>query len=129
VAGHIPLVFESLASIAPYLRSGKLVPLAITSAERLEALPDVPTMKEVGYDFVVQGWAGLLLPAGTPQDIVDRLDNACRAVLEQADFRSKMTNQFGWEPAYMAQAEFGEFMKTEVGHWSKMLSMSTVKLE
>jgi tripartite-type tricarboxylate transporter receptor subunit TctC len=74
VAGHTPIGFASLASVAPYVKDGKLRALAITSKERSQSMPDVPTMTEVGYPNIEgDSWVGVLVPAGTPKEVIATL--------------------------------------------------------
>jgi tripartite-type tricarboxylate transporter receptor subunit TctC len=130
LAGHVPLMFESVNSVAPHVQSGKLVALTTSSAQRLKGLPEVPTMQELGYpDFLVQGWAGLLFPANTPRPVVERMNAACKTVLAQPDVQDIMLRQQGWEVDYAGPEAFGSFIKSEVGNWAKMLSISKVKVE
>jgi tripartite-type tricarboxylate transporter receptor subunit TctC len=129
IAGHVPLMWESVNVVASHVQSGKLVALATSSAKRLTGLPDVPTMQELGYaDFLVQGWAGLVAPANTPPAVIDKLNSACKTVLAQPDVQDIMLRQQGWEVDYAGPADFGNFMKAEVANWAKMVANSKVKL-
>ena len=129
IANQVPLMWESVNAVAPLVQAGKLVALATSSAKRMKSLPDVPTMQELGYpDFLVQGWAGLVAPANTPQPIVAKLDAACQKVLAQPDVQDIMLRQQGWEVDYAGPAEFGTFMKAEVGNWARMIAHAKVKV-
>ncbi|WP_167772627.1 Bug family tripartite tricarboxylate transporter substrate binding protein [Ramlibacter henchirensis] len=127
LAGHVPIVFETVSSVAQHVQTGKLIALATSSTKRLPGLPNVPTMKEAGYDFSVAGWAGLALPADTAPAIVARLDGACRTVLNQADAVDTINRKFGWEVEYLDPAAFGEFIKAQVTAWSEMTAISKIK--
>jgi tripartite-type tricarboxylate transporter receptor subunit TctC len=130
LGGFVSVMFESVPVVSPLLESGKLVALATTGPRRLAGLPNVPTMTELGMkDFVVQGWAGILLPAGASASVVSALDNACRSVLEQPDVQEIMTRRLGWEVEYLGAAPFGSFVKSEVVHWAGMLATAKVKPE
>jgi len=130
LAGHVPLMFESVGGVGQHIQSGKLVALVTTSAKRMQSLPDVPTMQELGYkDFLVQGWAGILFPAGTPAPVINRMNEACRSILAQPDVQDVMLRQQGWEVDHLGPEGFGAFIKSEVSNWSRMLATSKVKFE
>lgn len=129
LAGHVPLMWESVNAVAPHVQSGKLVALATSSAKRLKGLPEVQTMQELGYpDFLVQGWAGLVAPANTPATAIDKLNAACQSVLAQPDVQDIMLRQQGWEVDYAGPAEFGQFIRAEVDNWARMIANAKVKL-
>ena len=130
LAGHVPLMFESVGAVGQHVLSGKLVALTSSSAKRLQGLPEVPTMQELGYqDFLVQGWAGILFPAGTPPPVVKRMTEACRTVLAQPDVQDVMLRQQGWEVDYLDPEGFGAFINAEVSNWARMLAISKVNIE
>ena len=130
LANHVPLLFEAVGPLAPHVRSGKLIALATTAGKRLPALPDVPTMKELGFDdFQIEAWTGLLVPAKTPPAIVARLDDACRQVLSPRDFQEAVSRQHGLEPDYAGREEFRDFMRSEISKWAKLLALSNAKLD
>lgn len=129
LAGNVPLMWESVNAVAPQVAAGKLVALATSSAKRLKGLPEVPTMQELGYpDFLVQGWAGLVAPANTPQVAIDKLNSACQRVLADPEVQDIMLRRQGWEVDYAGPAEFGAFVHAEIGNWARMIADAKVKV-
>lgn len=122
LAGQFNFMIDNLPSSMPYIQSGKFRALAVTSAERVPELPDVPTMKEAGInDMVVTAWFGLFAPAGTPAPIVDKLAGATQAALALPEVQKRF-HSMGGQAGGNSPAEFGAFVDQERERWS-----STVK--
>ena len=124
VGGRLELIISTMASALPQIKAGKLRPLAVTTARRSSFFPEVPTMHEAGvkgYEFST--WYGLLVPAGTPQAIVDRLNReAGKAVASPA-----VIEQFGGqglEPAASSAQEFSAYLRSEVAKWGRVIRAS-----
>ena len=129
MAGQVQFMAESIPQAANYHRQGKVRALAVTSRERSVALPDVPTVIESGSPgFEVVGFYGFLAPAGTPKEVVQQLSDAFKAVLGQADVRSRMTDQ-GADPAFLGADDFAKFLSTELARWSEVVKKSGAKLD
>ena len=127
LGGQIDFIFENVTPALPFVQSGKLKALAVTSEQRLPALPDVPTMKESGYPAFVTGtWNGVLAPKGTPTAIVKRLEEATLKVAGHADFKSKVT-ALGGEVRLLDSKAFREFTRAEYQRWNAIVQ--TAKLE
>jgi tripartite-type tricarboxylate transporter receptor subunit TctC len=111
-----------------HIRSGKLRPLAVTTATRSEALPDIPTVAEFvpGYDAI--GWYGIGAPKRTPAEIIDKLNKETNATLADPEFRSRLAD-LGAVPMSMAPAEFGKFIAEETEKWGKVIRLANIKLE
>ena len=125
--GRLDLMFDSILSALPYIRSGKLRALALTSAQRSAQLPDVPTMIESGvadYDLTV--WIGVLAPHGTPEEALARLERATHDVLALADVRERLENM-GAKVLQQSRAEFEQFMKAEAAKWSTAVQRTGVR--
>jgi tripartite-type tricarboxylate transporter receptor subunit TctC len=129
LAGNVQLSFMSVASTAPQIRAGKLRALAVTSARRSEALPDLPTLHELGIDgYDVGTWWGLLAPAGTPDAIVDKLNAAMRKAVAQREVKERFA-PLGLDPRSDSPAEFAAFIKTEVARYAAIAKIAGIEPE
>src|SRR5688500_16177085 len=117
VGGQIPLVFTAIATAQQYVRSGRLTALAVPSAKRSAALPDVPTFQESGLaGFDVSSWVGIFAPAATPKAVVERLHNELAAVL-QSPFVKERYATLGIDPVGNAPQEFGAQVRADLARW------------
>ena len=108
VAGkQVEAAIQTPSEILPHVKSGKVRLLASVSPERWSDLPDMPTMKEAGYDVAIDSWMGLALPAGTPKAIVERLDKALANAMKDAKLIESLNNM-GIDPAWMSGADYGK---------------------
>jgi len=127
IGGQIDLIFENITPALPFIQSGKLKALAVTSAERSALLPDVPTMKESGFpDFVTGTWNGVLAPRGTPPAILDALGKAALKVAGSKDFRDRVA-AFGAESRQVGAQDFRAFTQREYKHWNAVIEASGVQ--
>nr|WP_224082591.1 tripartite tricarboxylate transporter substrate binding protein [Cupriavidus laharis] len=127
LAGQINLMFDS--SVAPYVKSGKLRALAVTSAKRSPVLPDVPTMAEAGLPgYEATAWFGILAPAGTPPSIVDKLNKNLVAILRDAEMRKWMQSQ-GADAIGDTPSEFAAYIKTETAKWARVVKEAGVSAD
>jgi tripartite-type tricarboxylate transporter receptor subunit TctC len=118
LAGRVPVMFSSFATVQSHIAAGKLRALAATQLKRLSLLPDVPTMEEAGltgYDAVV--WMGLLAPAGTPRAIVDRLSQAANEALKTSEVLTPL-RAAGFDPVGGSPDDFGRYIDSELKKWS-----------
>lgn len=129
MAGQVQFMAESIPQAAQYHKQGKVRALAVTSRERNPALPDVPTVIETGIpNFEVVGFYGFLAPAGTPKDVVHKLSEAFKAVLNQPDIKARMVAQ-GADPAYLGADDFAKFLTAEMPRWAAVVQKSGAKLD
>jgi tripartite-type tricarboxylate transporter receptor subunit TctC len=129
LSGQIDFSFDNLASAAPQVRAGKLKALAVTTARRSSAMPDLPTVAESGLPgFAVDTWFGLFGPAGLPADVLQRLHTAFAAALASADVKAKFAPMMA-EPAPLAPAAFGSFVKAELAKYERVVKASGVTLD
>jgi tripartite-type tricarboxylate transporter receptor subunit TctC len=124
IGGRVHVIISTMASALPHMKSGKLRPLAVTTAQRSSFFPEVPTMNEggvTGYEFST--WYGLLVPARTPKAIVDRLNAEVRKALTSSLVAEQFLAQ-GLEPAASSPHEFGVYLQSEVAKWAKVVKAS-----
>jgi tripartite-type tricarboxylate transporter receptor subunit TctC len=127
LAGQVQVMFDSPSVMLPHIESGKLRPLAVTSASRIPQLPNVPTTREAGYpQLAATLWTGLLAPAGTPQPIVEKLNSAVNAGLESADAQASL-HKLGVETRAISPADFKTFMAAETRKWAQVVSQAGIK--
>lgn len=129
MGGLVQFMAESIPQAANYHKQGKVRALAVTSKERNPALPDIPTVIESGIKgFEVVGFYGFLAPAGTPKDVVAKLSDAFKQIMNNPDVRSRMVTQ-GADPAFMGSDEFGQFIALQTPLWAKAVATSGAKLD
>ena len=113
----------------PHIQAGKLRGLAVTSAKRSPALPDVPTVAESGFkDFEATGWLGILVPNGVPPAVIARLNTEISKVMQNPEVRKALIAQ-GVEARTSTPEEFGAFLKSETTKWRKVIDDAGIKPE
>ena len=129
MGGQVQFMAESIPQAANYHKQGKVRALAVTSAARNPALPDIPTVIESGIKgFEVVGFYGFLAPAGTPKEVVAKLSDAFRQVLGNPEVRERMTSQ-GADPAFLGSADFARFLAAETPRWEKAVKASGARMD
>jgi tripartite-type tricarboxylate transporter receptor subunit TctC len=126
------LMFDNLPSALPHIKSGKLKALAVTSATRSQALPDLPTIAEAGgpqlKGYEATSWFGLLAPAGTPMEIVNRLQQETAKALATPALKERLLSQ-GAIPSGMTSAEFARHIAAETKKWAEVVKVSGAKVD
>lgn len=123
-------MFENINTISPHVKSGALKALAFTGKNRSPLFPDVPTMEELGVKgFVVSPWGGLVFPAGTPKEIVDRLNEAVNIVLQSQSLRDAYAKISGNAPPVHTQEDFANLVKTETARWAEIIKKAGVSVD
>jgi len=129
LAGSVTMSFASMTSSLPFIKAGRLRPLAVSSKDRSAQLPDVPTMAEAGIpNIVVRDWQGILAPRGTPQPIVDKLAQEIGRILRHADNQERLA-AMGLEVIASTPAEFRAAIAQEVQRWAKVVKDANIRSE
>ena len=130
MAGRVPVMVSTLPSAVPQIKAGKVRALAVTSAKRSAAAPELPTVAEAtglaGYE--ASTWQGFVLPAATPKPVVQRLADETVKVLAMADVRDRLREQ-GYEPVASSPSEFAAYIKSELAKWTKVIRNANIKGE
>lgn len=126
ISGEVDLTYENSLIIVPHITSGKVRALGVTSSKRSKLLPDLPSIAEAlpGYD--ASGWYGLLAPAGTPKDVLARLNAEAVKALRSPDVADKLSSQ-GAEPAPGSPETFTAFIRSEIEKWGKVVKAANMK--
>ena len=129
VGGHTQICFASPSPAAQQVIEGRLRGLAVTSKERSTALPDVPTTAEAGYPAITgDNWQGILVPAGTPKDVISFLHRELVAIMKQSDVKDRLA-VLGFEPVAGTPEEFGRHARDEFDKWAKVIKDSNIKAQ
>jgi len=129
VAGEPSVGAGAVATPLPFVKSGKLRAIAVSSARRIAALPDVPTFAEAGIPGVEdETWIGIFLPAGTPPAIVQRINAAVNQALQNADMKEKLA-ALAFEPVGGTPQQFADYVKAEIVKWGKVVRAGNIKAE
>ena len=129
LSGQVGMNFDTLSSVAAYLQAGRMRALAITTAKRDAQLPDVPTLIELGIkNFEVTNWYGVAAPAGTPPDIVNKLNIEINRILELKDVMARF-DELGTRRNPMSPEQFGAFQRAELAKYKEVVTKSGVRME
>jgi tripartite-type tricarboxylate transporter receptor subunit TctC len=129
VGGNVSMSFASMTSSLPFIKSGRLRPLAVSSKDRSAQLPEVPTMAEAGVpDIVVRDWQGILGPRATPKPIVEKLNAEITRILRRADNQERLT-AMGLEIIASTPDEFRSALVSEIQRWAKVVKAANIKAE
>jgi tripartite-type tricarboxylate transporter receptor subunit TctC len=128
LAGQVQMSFVAVAPAVGYLRAGKLRGLAVTSAKRMEALPDIPPLGDVVPGYEGSGWLGVGAPRNTPAAIIDKLNTDINAVIAEPAMRERMIG-LGIDPQAMTPAQFGTLIVDATEKWAKVIKFANIKME
>jgi tripartite-type tricarboxylate transporter receptor subunit TctC len=127
LAGQVQVMFDTLPSSLPHIRSSKLRPLAVTTLTRLEALSEIPTMNDFVPGYEASAWLGFGAPKNTPSEILDKLHQGITAALADPKIKTRL-GDLGGLPMPMPGADFGKFVADETEKWGKVVKFAGVKL-
>ena len=129
LAGEVQIIADASTTSLPHIQAGKLRPLAVPMAQRFSKLPDVPTTAEVGYPkLLAPFWLGVVAPAGTPPDIVNKLNAAFRDSLAPPETRARLAN-LGAEIKTGTPAEFGKMLADELHRWTAVAKAANIRVD
>jgi len=129
LGGQVTLSVDSLASSLPHIKSGKIKAIAMTSAQRVPQLPDVPTVAEAGMPgFEGVGWGGLVVPLATPKDVVERIGGDVRRILLDQAMQARIADR-GAVADPKGTAEFTAFVQSEIRKWGEIARLAKIKLD
>jgi tripartite-type tricarboxylate transporter receptor subunit TctC len=129
VGGHVPMVLGNASEVVPFAKSGKVRPLAVTTAERADVLPDVPTIREAGYPEVEStNWTGLVVPAATPTAVVARLNEELVRALRNAEVVEKLKT-FGMSAVPGTPEQFDALLRSESARYAKVVREAGIKAD
>jgi tripartite-type tricarboxylate transporter receptor subunit TctC len=123
---QVDLMIAVAPAVLGQIRAGKLRPLATPAPARMPALPDVPTLAELGFAVDVRDWHGIVAPAGTPQPVIARIEGALGEVLARADVKERLA-RVGLEPAESGANAFGVLIRTELQKWRRVVTDAGIK--
>jgi tripartite-type tricarboxylate transporter receptor subunit TctC len=129
VAGQVQMMFASIPSVLPQVKSGQVNAIAMGSAKRVPSLPEIPTLSESGVPgFEAYSWAGMLAPAKTPKEIIARLNKEIVDILKQKDVADKL-NQQGALPVGDSPEQFAAYVKAEIDKWGAVIKSANIKAD
>ena len=128
LSGQVDFNFDNLATAAPNIRSGKLKAIAVTTAQPSSALPGVPAVSATLKGFAIDTWWGLVAPAGTPPDVVAKLNQAFVAALNAPETKTRFATLLA-EPVSNTPEQFGAFMKSELAKYEKVVKATGAKVD
>jgi len=128
MGGHIQYVMISPLAIAPQIKAGRLRGLGVSTEQRSQVMPDLPAIGEVVPGYKAATWFAMWAPAGTPRDVVARLNQSISRIAQTPDVQSRLRAD-GMEPATSTPEEFGRFIGEEIAKWSKVVKAGNIKVD
>jgi tripartite-type tricarboxylate transporter receptor subunit TctC len=129
ISGNPPIGFAALSAAVPFIQDGKLRALAVMSQHRSQAFPDLPTIAEAGYpELDGDAWVGVLVPAGTPKEVIARLHQGIVKIIDEPDTKERLA-AIGLEPVGNSPEQFSGQLKVEMEKWTKIIRAAKIRAE
>jgi tripartite-type tricarboxylate transporter receptor subunit TctC len=127
IAGRVSMMFADFTVAMPHVAADQVRALAVSRIKRSALFPDLPTLDEAGIKgFNLDAWAGLVAPAGTPPEVIAKLNGALRKIIDSPDVQAKFKN-VGFEGFSSTPQELGNFIKVQLGEWGKMIKDADIQ--
>jgi tripartite-type tricarboxylate transporter receptor subunit TctC len=129
LGGQVPMMFSGIGSVAQHIKSGQLIALAVTGESRSPALPNVPTLAELGLaQATVIGYWGMMAPAGTPSEVTEKLMKAVGDAVKRPDVNQRLIG-LGVEPSFASGARYEKILSAEIPKWSQVIKLANIKID
>ena len=128
LSGQVQVIFDNMPSVISHVRAGSLRALAVTTAERSQELPDVPTVAETVKDYEASAWFGVGAPKGTPREIIEKLNKEVNEILAEPAMKARLA-ELGGVPMVGTPEDFGKIVQSETDKWEKVVKFSGVRVE
>jgi tripartite-type tricarboxylate transporter receptor subunit TctC len=129
LGGQVPMMFSSIGPVAQYIKSGQLIPLAVTGDSRSPALPNVPTLSELGLaQATVIGYWGMMAPTGTPGDVIEKLMKSVSDVVKRPDINQRLVS-LGIDPSFATGARYEKILSSEIPKWAQVIKLANIRID
>lgn len=129
LGGQVPMMFSSIGPVAQYIKSGQLIALAVTGESRSPALPNVPTLSELGLaQATVIGYWGMMAPTGTPSDVTEKLMKAVSDVVKRPDINQRLVS-LGIDPSFATGARYEKILSSEIPKWAQVIKLANIRID
>ena len=129
LGGQVPMMFSSIGPVAQYIKSGQLIALAVTGETRSPALPNVPTLTELGLaQATVIGYWGMMAPTGTPSDVTEKLMKAVSDVVKRSDINQRLVS-LGIDPSFATGTRYEKILSSEIPKWAQVIKLANIRID
>lgn len=129
LGGQVPMMFSSIGPVAQYIKSGQLIALAVTGESRSPALPNVPTLSELGLaQATVIGYWGMMAPTGTPSDVTEKIMKAVSDVVKRPEINQRLVS-LGIDPSFATGARYEKILSSEIPKWAQVIKLANIRID